>query len=207
MTQGNFAYGSCSGWPELLERYVVPHVSGRPLMALHDQTSIADAYNKILEAHVDMEIDALILLHDDLEVTDPQADEKITAALELGADLIGIAGGSARGGLAWWNYEPIGHQLTDAMNIDFGRRSGNVDLLEGSFLVFSPKAVKELRFDTQFEGFHGYDEIAMQAHAAKMRVFVVDVDTHHRTPMGFKSEASHQQWLDADRKFRKKWNL
>jgi glycosyl transferase family 2 len=202
----NFAYGACSGWPELLERYVVPRISGRPLMALHDQTSIADAYNTILDAHADLEIDALVLLHDDLEITDPQADEKIMTALEMGADLIGVAGGSARAGLAWWNHDPVGHQRTDAMNIDFGPRTGDVDLLEGSILIFSPRAIKKLRFDTQFKGFHGYDEIAMQAHAAQLRVYVADIDTHHRTAMGFKSEASHLQWLNADELFRRKWH-
>jgi hypothetical protein len=204
----SLGFGSCSGWPELLEQYVVPYVRGRPLIALHDQTSIADAYNGIFNSFNDYRgLDAVVLLHDDLEITDPDAEAKIEAALESGADLIGAAGGSSCLGLAWWNVEPIGHQRTDVMNIDFGPRTGDVDILEGSFMVFSARAVKQLRFDTRFQGFHGYDEIAMQAKAAGMRNFVADIDTYHHTAMGFKSEASRQIWLNNDSMFREKWNL
>lgn len=203
----NLVYGSCSGWPEQLERYVTPHVAGRSLCALHDQTSIADAYNAILDHYADQKFDALILLHDDLEITDQDFEDKLAAALAADGDLIGIAGGSARSGLGWWNCDPVGHQITDVLNIDFGMRSGPVDLIEGSIMAFSPRAARDLRFDPQFRGFHGYDEIAMQAHAADMAVVVVDIDTHHHTAMGFKSEASHQQWLACDRQFREKWGL
>lgn len=202
----NLVYGSCSAWPEQLAKYVVPHVGDRPLTALHDQSSIADAYNAILDTYANTEFDGLVLLHDDLEITDPNFETKISEALEQ-ADLIGVAGGSACGGLAWWNHDPVGHQLTDAMSIDFGSRTGPVDLIEGSVMIFSRSAARELRFDAQFRGFHGYDEIAMQAAVAGMTVLVADIDTHHHTVMGFKSEASHQQWLTCDRQFREKWSL
>jgi len=36
---------------------------------------------------------------------------------------------------------------------------------------------------------------------------VADVDTHHHTRMGFKSQASHDQWAAGDRAFREKWSL
>ncbi len=93
------------------------------------------------------------------------------------------------------------------MNIDFGTRTGTVDLLEGSFMVFSSKAARTLRFDLRFQGFHGYDEIAMQACAAGMPVMVADIDTFHHTDMGFKTAASQTQWWEADRMFRDKWGL
>jgi hypothetical protein len=203
----NLGFGTCSGWPELLQQYVVPYVGDRPLIALHDQTSIAEAYNKIFDIFSGQDLDAIILLHDDLEIMDLDAEAKIETALESGADLIGVAGGSARRGLAWWNVEPIGHQQTNVMNIDFGPRTGDVDVLEGSFMVFSAQAVKTLRFDTRFKGFHGYDEIAMQAKAAGMRNYVADIDTFHHTAMGFKSEASQRIWFDNDAMFREKWRL
>jgi hypothetical protein len=151
----------------------------------------------------------LVLVHDDLEILDQAKAE--AAILEAFSDpdvaLVGVAGGDARSGLAWWNIDPVGHQLTDSMNIDFGRRTGDVTLLEGSLLAFSPWAMLNLVFDENFPGFHGYDEIAMQAIDKGKRVVVVDVDTHHHSTLGFDSLDSHAEWHRADERFRKKWGL
>ncbi len=59
------AYGVCVGSWEKLQRWVVPHAGDRPLMALVGQTSITAAYNTIIDAYQDDELDALILQHDD----------------------------------------------------------------------------------------------------------------------------------------------
>ncbi len=206
----NVAYGCCVGSDEKLRRYVVPRLPPlRLLYAQRDQTSIAVAYNQILDDAKQDGVEVLILQHDDLEITDPRGEDKLVAAL-MGArvGLVGVAGGGGDAGLAWWNQGPIGHQRTDTMDIDFGHREGTVTLLEGSLLAFGPWAIEHLRFDEAFPGFHGYDEIAMQCrwYAAMLNV-VVDVDTWHHNPMGFKSEQSHQEWLAADRMYRKKWGL
>lgn len=202
-------YGCCVGSWERFQSNVVPHTQGREVVALSGQTSIAVAYNKILATYtlpLRKLPEALILQHDDLEITDPEAEEKILAAFrDPTVALMGVAGGSARGGLAWWNHDPIGHQLTDSMNIDFGTRTGYVDSLEGSILAFSPWAIQWLRFDVQYSGFHGYDEISMQVKAKGRRCLVVDVDTHHHTRVGFDSVASRDEWLRADKRFREKW--
>lgn len=201
------AYGVCVGSWDKLRRNVAPQVRDRQLIALSGQSSIAVAYNTILDAYAERDVDAVILLHDDLEITDPDAETKFLYALAPGVGLVGVAGGGAKAGLAWWDDAPVGHQRTDVMDIDFGERTGEVAVLEGSILVFSPDAVKALRFDDRFPGFHGYDEIAMAAHAQMMRVVVADVDTHHHTQMGYKSAQSHAQWLAADRLFRAKWGI
>lgn len=203
----NVAYGVCVGSWDKLRQYVLPHAGDRPVMALSGQSCIGAAYNQILDAYQGRGLDMLILQHDDLEILDPDAEDKFAAALaEPDVLLAGVAGGSGRHGLAWWNTDPVGHQRTDTMAIDFGPRTGPVTLLEGSLLVFSPAAVDTLRFDTRFGGFHGYDEIGMQA-SQLGRVVVVDVDTHHHNAMGFKSEQSHAEWLEADRLYRQKWQL
>lgn len=198
-------YGVCIGSWDKYHAYVEPRTEGRTVHTRFGARSIADAYNSILDNCTD---DVVILLHDDLELTDPDGEAKLAAAAqEPGVGLVGVAGGGGGHGLAWWLYEPVGHQLTDVLNIDFGPRAGDVDLLEGSLLVFSPWAVKILRFDPRFPGFHGYDEIAAQCRAAGMRNVVVDVDTHHHSSLGFKTEESHLQWLEADRLYREKWGL
>jgi len=184
---------------------VVPYVNGYPLYALSGQTSIADAYNAMLElAH---DADVLILLHDDLEMTDPLLLDKLMATLDdPSVGIVGVAGGTSSGGIGWWGHDPIGHQKTDVMNIDFGIRSGEVDALEGSFLALSRRAIANVRFDAEYPGFHGYDaDICMQAWDLDLKVVVADIDTWHHTQMGYKSEAGRRDWLKADELFRAKW--
>jgi hypothetical protein len=205
----DLVYGCCVGSWDRFNRYVVPRTQGRQLVGVAGQGSIAVAYNKILDMYRNFPPDALVLVHDDLEILDQAKAEAaiLEALLDPDVALVGVAGGDARSGLAWWNIDPIGHQLTDSMNIDFGKHAGDVTLLEGSLLAFSPWAVRYLIFDENFPGFHGYDEIAMQAIKAKRRVVVVDVDTHHHSTLGFDSLDSHAEWHRADERFRKKWGL
>lgn len=204
------AYGVCVGSWDRFTRYVTPRTTDREVVGLSGQTSIAVAYNKILDTFRGRGLGGLVLQHDDLEILDPVKAEALiltTFQQETDVALVGVAGGDARSGLAWWNVEPVGHQLTDSMNIDFGRRSGDVTLLEGSLLALSPWALFNLRFDQGYPGFHGYDEIAMQAVRKGKRVVVVDVDTHHHTVLGFDSVASHAEWNRADERLRTKWGI
>lgn len=204
----SLAYGVCVGSWDRFNQYVVPHTEGRELVGISGQTSIAVAYNRILTGLSHDSYAGLILQHDDLEITDPRAEDIILAMLAVpDVALVGVAGGDARSGLAWWNIDPVGHQLTDSMMIDFGCRAGDVTLLEGSLLAFSPWAMDNLRFDENIPGFHGYDEIAMQAIKEEKRVVVVDVDTHHHSTLGFDSLDSHAEWHRADEYFRRKWGL
>lgn len=199
-------YGVCVGSWDRFQRYVIPH-AGPHLLATSGHTDIAVAYNNILDSYRARDFDVVILQHDDLEITDPNGERKLVAAVSECSDvtLAGVAGGSARTGLGWWNVDPVGHQRTDSGMIDFGRlESDDVDLLEGSLLVFGRWAIGHLRFDTTFRGFHGYDEVAMQSHD---RVVVVNVDTWHHTCFDFDTPESRSAWLRADEQFREKWSI
>lgn len=201
------AYGVCVGSWDKFHRNVVSRVGDRPITALSGQTSICAAYNTILDAYVGRNLDAVILLHDDLELVDPDAEAKFLAAVrEPNVDLVGVCGGLGDASLAWWNSETIGHQLTDSGMLDFGRRAGDVTFIEGSVMVFSPTAVANLRFDTTYPGFLGYDDICLTARAAGRRVVVADVDTHHHSTLGFKSVAVRESWDVAEALFQRKWH-
>lgn len=212
------AYGCCVGWWDEFQQYVVPRVGDRrvydsaggvapTLVAVFGQTSIAVAYNRILDSLAGDRLDAVVLLHTDLEITDSQFERKIeTVLLDPQVALIGVAGARNVGGLAWWEYETVGHQTTDGLGVlDFGVREGDVEALEGSLLVFSPWAIQNLRFDEQYPGFHGYDEIAMQASRAGKRVVVADIDTYHHTAGGFKGESSSVDWRRSAARYNDKW--
>lgn len=199
-------YGTCVGSWDKLHRNVVPRVEGRPLLALSGQTQLTVAYNTILDAYRGRGMDAVILLHDDLEITDPNAEATFLAALaDPDVALVGVCGGKGDRSLAWWNSESIGHQMTDSGMLDFGARTGDVAFIEGSIMVFSPWAVENLRFDTQYPGFLGYDDICLTARAMGKRVTVVDVDTHHHSTVGFKSPAIAAAWDVAEQIFLAKW--
>ncbi len=206
------AFGVCVGDRKKLTRYVTSHLSVDQIARSyfrHSQTSIAEAYNEILdEAQKDPDASMLILQHDDLEIIDPDAVEKFRAvfAADRLVALAGVAGGSGQG-LAWWNGSPVGRVRADSGMLDFGTHAGEVDSLDGMLLVFSRWALENLRFWDR-AGFHGYDcDISAQARAAGMKVAVVAVEVHHHTTLGFKSAAIEADWLDADRQYREKWGI
>lgn len=238
--QSVIGYGCVVGWWDEFQQYVVPQVGDRrvygdgplpdrPLIALSGQTSIARAYNVILKAfwyQYGAELEAVILLHTDLTITDPDGEAKIVAACqEPDVALVSVEGGDGDRGTEWWECNPIGHQAIDRFYIDFAgqipgaevgppdaartkprARSGDVAVLEGSILAFSPWAVQHLRFDEYCPAaFHGYDEVCFQARQAGKRCVVVDVDTHHHTSGAYKGQQSSDEWKAANEWTRKKW--
>lgn len=203
------AYGCCVGSWDKFTRYAAPSVpEGRRLLAKFGYPGIVPAYNEVLDTvqHWD-DLEALVLLHDDLELLDLQAEAKLVAPLrDPDVGLVGVAGGGGAS-IYWWNHEPVGHQQTDRRLIDFGPREGDVTLLEGSVLVLSPWVVRHVRFDPRFTWFHGYDEIGMQVRFEGKRCVVVDVDTWHHNPEGYASEESAARCREAAELYRQKWSL
>ena len=202
------AYGVCVGSGKKLERYVLPWAALSVIYTRRHQASIAIAYNCMLDDALDDGFDVLILQHDDLEITDPDGEEKLVKALaDPSVALAGVAGGSVSGGLAWWNVDPVGRVRWDGGVLDFGKRSGEVEMLDGCLLAFGRWGIENLRFTPRL-GFHGYDgDICMKAGQAGRRVVAVDLGVYHHTVLGFKTEASHLDWLDADREFRERWEI
>jgi hypothetical protein len=199
-------YGCCVGSWDKFHQYVAPKVRDRPVVAISGQRSISIAYNIILDTffhEFDEELEAVVLMHDDLEIADPHVEEKIRAAIEPDVALIGVAGGGPS--MWWWNHNPIGHQVTDTRLLEFGNaRSGDVDMIEGSFMVFTPPAIKDLRFDEAYE-FLGYDDVCLHARDLDMRVVVADIHTHHHSTLGFKSPEVEAMWRRSEEIFQRKW--
>ena len=206
-----FAYGCCVGSWERFNDYVLPHVpDGSRVYATSGQTSITQAYNGILAATTRAgarrsDFEGLILVHDDLELYDLNAEEKFRRALVLpGVEVVGVAGGQS--GISWWDHDPLGHQFIDTGLIDFGVREGDVRYLEGSVMVLSPWVIDNLSFDENFEHWHGYEEIATRVVEAGRRAYVADVSTHHHTYLGrFRTPTSASEWTQADAYYQRKW--
>lgn len=201
-------YGTCVGSWKKLSRNVIPRIGDSPLCALSGQTQLTVAYNSILDAYLGRELDAVVLLHDDLEIVDPDAEARFLKALaDPDVAIVGVCGGRGDQSLAWWNSETVGHQMTDSGMLDFGERTGDVAFVEGSIMVFSPWAIEHLRFDERYPGFLGYDDVCLTARAQGKRVVVADVDTHHHSTIGFKSLQIAAEWDVAEGIFREKWGI
>lgn len=199
-------YGCCVGsWAKFHANAPGPAADVR-MVALSGQKQLTVAYNTILDAYRGQDVEAVVLLHDDLQITDPDFEAKfLTALADPDVALAGVCGGKGDQTLAWWQSETIGHQMTDSGMLDFGQRTGDVAFIEGSCMVFSPWAVDNLRFDPRYPGFLGYDDVCLSALAAGKRVVVADVDTHHHSTVGFKSPAIAAAWDVAERIFQAKW--
>lgn len=206
-------YGVCIGNEEKYRRLALQGLrrigAENRVLESRGNRSIFLAYNDMLEkvARCGDDADALVLLHEDLEIRDGAFESKILAALDDDTAIVGTIGGRGVVGTRWRSARAqFGRQPDTEGENDMGRGVHVVDQVDGCLLVLSRWAIENLRFDDErFHGFHAYDaDICMQASAAGRAVKVADVETfHHNTP-GFGDIANHQR---SDDIFRRKWGL
>jgi hypothetical protein len=207
------AFAVCIGSEEKYRGLALPGLQSacEPDSALAEVTtdsSIFSAYNEVLDAfsgHEDLE--ALVLLHEDVEIVDTQFCAKVRSALaDPDVAVVGVIGAVGVRSLAWWEGEGRGRVLESRGLVDFGGERHDVDSVDGLLLVLSPWAVRNLRFDDEsFTGFHGYDaDICFQARAAGKRVVVEDMAVVHHTKGGYGDVSAYAA---CDAAFRAKWGL
>jgi hypothetical protein len=207
------AFAACVGSPEKFRDFAQPglrHVSEPDSLIAEVTTdrSIFEAYNEVLEAFSERDdLEALVLLHEDVEIVDSDFCAKIRARVaEPDVAVVGVIGARGVTSLAWWEGETRGRCLETRGMIDFGGGKHDVETVDGLMLVLSPWAVRNLCFDTDsFTGFHAYDaDICFQARAAGKRVVVEDIALVHHTKGGYGDRAAYDA---ADDAFRAKWGL
>ena len=82
---------------------------------------------------------------------------------------------------------------------------GEVETLDGFVLVFSPWAVRELRFDEDLGAFHGYDlDLCLQVREAGRKVVTADFRAIHHRPLEMLPEP--QEWIEAHVLVAEKWD-
>jgi hypothetical protein len=208
-----FAFAVCVGSEEKYRLYAEPglHRVSEPDSAVAEVTtdsSIFEAYNEVLDAFAPYDdLEALVLLHEDLEIVDTDFCGKVRRRLaDPAVAVIGVIGGVGVPGLAWWKGEGRGRCVETRGLVDFGGGSHDVEAVDGLVMVLSPWAVRNLRFDSRrFTGFHGYDaDICFQARAAGKRVIVDELAVVHHTAGGLGNEPVY---YETDRAFRAKWGL
>jgi Glycosyltransferase like family len=186
--------------------------------------SIFRAYNLLLDqaaAHDDLE--ALVLVHQDVEIVDAQFCSKVRHSLsDPDVALAGCVGALDARSLAWWEgavtwasfthryYEHGGGELPAfAMHPErvappAYARTGEVDTLDGFLMVLSPWAVRNLRFDESLGQFDGYDfDICQQAREAGQRVVTADFKVVHHHSLELMSNPD--RWIEANIRVVDKW--
>jgi hypothetical protein len=220
------AWGIAVGSEQKLKRFALPGlglVRGEddPLLEERDNDSIFVAYNRMLERAAGMpDVEALVLLHEDVEIRDPALPDKVRFAFEdPEVAIVGPVGGIGVTDINWWGCDravgSITWEVLDPVRafktplIETGGRigpggSGEVHALDGLLLAFSPWAIRNLRFDEALgPGFHGYDvDICFQARRLGRRVVAIATAVAHHNDNVF---AYREEWKVAHERFRRKW--
>jgi len=194
-----------------IERLAEP---GALVMRRDGFNSIQEPYNEMLaEASTHEDLEAVVLLHQDVSIDDDDFLAKVRAILAASDEiaLVGTMGATGVHGLAWWEGEthrgnvdsPV--MVPGGVRIRHSRGAHEVEAIDGMLLVFSPWAAAELRFDEELSGpLDGYDvDICMQARARGRRVVVGDFDVAHYALEDF---LDRERWVRAAIALQRKWS-
>jgi SAM-dependent methyltransferase/GT2 family glycosyltransferase len=167
---------------------------GDVLLTDDGSDGICAAYNKFIERSVSLpECEAVVLLHDDVELIDRNFRAKVLAAVgEPGVGVVGVIGASGLQSAEWWTgRQRVGRVMEPRGPIVFQQAPCDVDVLDGLLLVLTPTVCRTMRFDSErLRHFHGYDiDICLQARKAGFRVVVAAIDVFHRTKGGYGDKA------------------
>jgi hypothetical protein len=211
----------------LYERYARPGIGlvaepDSEVLAYQSGGSIFRAYNELMDLaakHEDLE--ALVLLHQDSELIDPEFCRKIRAALEdPDVAIVGCAGAIGARNISWWEgmvtwasfshrYEEMGGGEIPGLSFHVDRvpsyaTTGEVDVIDGFVIVMSPWAVRNLRFDESLGLLHGYDlDICLQAKAAGKKVVTTDFRAIHHHSLDLIGD--QEAWIAAHMRIAEKW--
>jgi len=222
------AFGTAVTHAHTYERYAAPGIRrvAEPdsiVFAHQSAGSVFRNYNLIMDraaAHDDLE--ALVLLHQDVELVDGDFAAKLREALsDPDVAIVGCAGAIGVRSIAWWEgsltWAGLTHRYSEYGGGDFPAISwrpetvpvyaatGEVDSIDGFVLVLSASAVRELRFDESLGKLHGYDfDICMQAKAAGKKVVTADFRAIHHHSLELIKDP--ETWIQTYIRLAEKWN-
>ncbi|HYH60785.1 MAG TPA: glycosyltransferase [Solirubrobacterales bacterium] len=221
------AFGTAVTDPETYERCAMPGIqraSEPDSLVLHHGTagSVFRNYNVLLdEAGAREDLEALVLLHQDVELADDDFGDRIRAVLEdPDVAVIGCAGAVGVRSIAWWQgairWASLTHRYSEHTGGEFPALAwdpdavpahatpGEVDSIDGLVIVLSAWAVRNLRFDESLGNLHGYDfDICMQAKEARKKVYAADFRAIHHHSLELISDP--EAWMAAFIRLSEKW--
>jgi hypothetical protein len=222
------AFGSSMTSPEAYELMAKRGIMSvaepdSPVFAYQAAGSIFRSYNLMLEqaeAHDDLE--ALVLVHQDAEIVDPEFCAKVREVLrdpEVG--VVGCVGAVEAGSIAWWEGSVSGGSAVyrygdlgggDMPAVAWGGNgasrdvsTGEVETLDGFIMVLSPWAVRNLRFDESLGQLYGHDfDFCRQVRAAGRKVVTADIKVAHHHSLDLVTD--NEPWVAAHIRIAEKWD-
>jgi Glycosyltransferase like family len=193
------------------------------LLALPAVGSIFESYNALLDRAAAVDgLDALVLVHQDTEITDADFGRKAREALrDPDVGVVGCVGAVGVRSIAWWEgsvalasfihrYEEHGGGDLPSFSWAWEEappyaRLGEVDTVDGFVLVLSPWTVRNVRFDESLGRFHGYDfDFCLQVREAGRRVVTADFRAIHHHALNPFTEP--EGWIEAHIRVAEKWD-
>jgi Glycosyltransferase like family len=221
-------FGTAVTDPEVYDRYAAEGIrrTAEPdsvVFAHQSAGSLFRTYNVLLDraaAHENLE--ALVLVHQDAELVDPDFIPKLREALnDPEVAIVGCAGSVGVRSIAWWQgsltWAGLTHRYSEYGGGDFPAiswrpeavpsyaRTGEVDSIDGFVMALSAWAVRELRFDESLGKLHGYDfDICMQARAAGKKVATADFRAIHHHSLDLIKDP--ENWIQTHMRLAEKWD-
>lgn len=192
---------------------------GSEVLALEAVGNVARSNNLVLDAAAGRDgLEALVLVEEHVEITDPQLCAKVRAALSDPAVAVaGWMGATGVSSMAWWDgrissgpvtlrySEHGGGELPACAWTTVERPPHEVDTVDGRLIALSPWAVRELRFDEQLSLGFGHDlDFCLRAREAGRKVVTADIAAVLHNPLELVRE--HALWVEAHIRMAEKWD-
>jgi hypothetical protein len=215
--------------PETYDAYAAPGITTASerdsrSMPRASRGSIFRSYNAILEEAATIEgLEAVVLLHQDAEIADPEFCAKLRTALaDPQVGVVGCVGSIGVRSIAWWEgsvrWASFIHRYSElgggnVPSLTWNERAkppyaalGEVDTVDGFVLGLSPWAVRNVRFDESLgQLLHGYDfDFCLQVRAAGRKVVTADFKLIHNHSLELASDLEH--WSQAHIAIAEKWD-
>jgi hypothetical protein len=183
------AFGTAVSDRATYERVALPGIglaaeSDSVILAKEGYGSIQGPYNQMLsEAASFPDLEALVLMHEDFELTDDSLGARVRRLLrDPRVGLIGALGGRNARLHCWTEVEDhYGTSMAPGISVRHSTGSSEVDGVDGSLLVIAPWAVRALCFNESLaEHFHGYDvDFSLRVQAMGGTVICDDIPYFH----------------------------
>jgi hypothetical protein len=221
-------FGCAVADPEAYKRYAEPGIrtAAEPDSVVIPNVAAGTlfrSYNLLLDTAKEYgDLEALVLVHQDAELVDPNFCQKLRAALgDPDVGVVGCVGAVGVRSIAWWEgavtwgsfihrYRELGGGDLPAFAWDNDSlaptaRTGEVDTVDGFVLGLSPWVVHNIRFDEALGRLHGYDfDFCLQVRAAGKKVVTADFKAIHHHSLDLVSNP--ESWVEAHMRVAEKWD-
>jgi hypothetical protein len=185
--------------------------------------SLFRSYNLLLDKASELEdLEALVLVHQDAEIVDPDFCQKLRRALrDPDVGVVGCVGAIGVRSIAWWEgsvtwasfthrYGELGGGELPAFSwrgeeLPPYAQTGEVETVDGFVLGLSPWTVRNVRFDESLGQLHGYDfDFCLQVRSAGRKVVTEDFQVVHHHSLDLVSDP--ETWIEAHMRVAEKWD-